>query len=479
MLARKCLITDHQSSITYKKMSQKTKQIAIFSFILIIVVMMGLAAYLSRPACLGNVGCVRWGVAAAAGLLLIAAIGLAFFFARQTQLVRQLTQAIRRITAGDWNTRLLLQTGKEVGELMPAFNEMVKQVRAERAVLLAENGRFSTMLNYMADGVLVTDVQGVVCLINGVSTKLFGLSEELALNHSFAEVVRHHQLIDLWQQCLAKGHEVTKSVEIGRELLLQVTVTPFEEQGAQWILVMLQDLTTIRHLQTVRRDFISNVSHELRTPLASLQLIVETLQDGAFDDSETAVHFLNRAAGEIDALSQMVEELLELSRIESGQVPLRLQETAVADLLLKPMNRLQPQAKRADLDLILDLPPALPNVLADPERVHQIVTNLLHNAIKFTPKGGQITLKACLSSEDETAVTISIHDTGIGIPKEDLGRIFERFYKSDRARSRDLGGTGLGLAISRHMVELHNGRIWVKSKPNKGSTFYFTLPISQ
>lgn len=450
-----------------------------YYLLLLIVVMTGLAASLSRPDCLGDAGCVRWRVFIAAFLLLISTIYLTVWAADTQQPIRQLTQAIKRITVGDWDAHILPQSKDEIGELILAFNEMIDELRAERMALLEENGRFSTMLNYMADGVLVTNAQGVVHLINPASVKLFDTSEDSALNHTFAEVVRHHQLIDVWQQCLAEGNEVTKSVEINRDLFLQITVTPFEELGTQWHLVILQDLTTIRHLQTVRRDFISNISHELRTPLASLQLIVETLQDGAVDDAVTAVHFLSRAASEIDALSQMVEELMELSRIESGQVPLRLQETAVADLLLKPLNRLQPQAKRANIDLILDLPPALPKLLADPERIHQIVTNLLHNSIKFTPEGGEIILKAYQSRQDQAAVTIAVQDTGIGIPKEDLGRIFERFYKSDRARSRDLGGTGLGLAISRHMVELHNGRIWVKSREHKGSSFYFTLPISQ
>ncbi|MBK7896977.1 MAG: hypothetical protein IPJ90_19250 [Anaerolineaceae bacterium] len=171
----------------------------------------------------------------------------------------------------------------------------------------------------------------------------------------------------------------------------------------------------------------------------------------------------------------MVEELLELSRIESGQVPLRLKATAVADLLLQPLDRLRPQAERAQIELILDLPAALPLVLADPDRIYQVVSNLLYNAIKFTPEGGKITLQASYEqAEDE--VVVAVHDTGVGIPQEDLGRIFERFYKSDRARTRSRGGTGLGLAISRHIVQAHNGRIWVKSKEHKGSSFYFSLP---
>ena len=453
-------------------------RIAISYFILITVIMGGLAAYLSRTNCLGESHCVRQAVSTAAILLLIATGIIAFpVAARTTRPIRQLNQVIHRITKGDWEARMLPQTRDEIGELTASFNDMVDHLRAQHMILLEENGQFNTVLNYMADGVLITDDEGNVRFINPAATKLFNQPEHVALSRSFAEVVRHHQLIDLWQQCQRDGQEVTAAVEIDRKLFLQAIITPFAERWAQGYLIILQDLTTVRHLQTVRRDFVSNISHELRTPLASLRVIIETLQDSAYDDPETAVHFLDRAAGEIDVLTQMVEELLELSRIESGQVPLRLQATTVADLLLKPMDRLKPQAERAQLELILDLPGALPSVLADADRIHQIVTNLLHNAIKFTPQGGTITLQAYHDAATNEVV-FSVHDTGVGIPREDLDRIFERFYKSDRARTRSRGGTGLGLAISRHIVQVHNGRIWVKSKEQKGSSFYFTLPTA-
>lgn len=451
-------------------------RIAISYFILVTLVMAGLAAYLSRPGCLGDAGCVRQAVSFTAVLLLIFSAIIAFpVAARTTRPVRQLTQIMRRITAGEWEARMLPLTRDEMGELILTFNNMIDQLRLTHLALLEENGQFNTVLNYMVDGVLITDEDGHVRLINPAASKLFSLSEKSALTRSFAEVVRHHQLIDLWQQCQNEAQEVTAAVEVGRDLFLQAIITPFRERRVSGYLVILQDLTTVRHLQTVRRDFISNISHELRTPLASLRVIIETLQDGAYDDPETAVHFLDRAAGEIDVLTQMVEELLELSRIESGQVPLRLKATAVADLLLQPLDRLRPQAERAQIELILDLPAALPLVLADPDRIYQVVSNLLYNAIKFTPEGGKITLQASYEqAEDE--VVVAVHDTGVGIPQEDLGRIFERFYKSDRARTRSRGGTGLGLAISRHIVQAHNGRIWVKSKEHKGSSFYFSLP---
>jgi two-component system phosphate regulon sensor histidine kinase PhoR len=232
----------------------------------------------------------------------------------------------------------------------------------------------------------------------------------------------------------------------------------------------------------VRRDFISNISHELRTPLASLKALVDTLRDGALDDPPAAQRFLDRIETEVDAMTQMVQELLELSRIESGRVPLRLVPTPVADVVTPPLERLHPQAERAGLSLTVDLPSDLPPVLADAERVRQVVTNLLHNAIKFTRPGGSVTLRA-YTLEDEgllpkvdrhrSAVIIEVADTGVGIPADDLPRIFERFYKADRARSG--GGTGLGLAIAKHIVQGHGGRIWAESIEGQGSTFYFSL----
>jgi two-component system phosphate regulon sensor histidine kinase PhoR len=252
-------------------------------------------------------------------------------------------------------------------------------------------------------------------------------------------------------------------------------VSPLQTSGQGHCLVILQDLTRIRRLETVRRDFLSNISHELRTPLASLKALVETLQVGALDDPPAAQRFLYRADQEVDALSQMVEELLELTRIESGKVPLRLAETAVEDVILPPVERLRSQSERRNLELVIDIAPDLPPVLSDAARAQQVISNLLHNAIKFTPVGGTITVRAGLNHKG-SFVLFSVMDTGFGIPAAELPRIFERFYKADRARSS--GGTGLGLAISKHLVEAHGGEIWAKSKEGKGSTFYFSLPVA-
>ncbi len=383
--------------------------------------------------------------------------------------------------AGISYTRIIPRSRDEMGDLARALNQMIDSLREQIGDLSEENRQLDIVLDNMGDGVLIADEMGRIQLINENGANMLKTSVDKAWRRSFAEVARHHQLIDLWQTCREQKRQVEGAVEIGRNQFLRVFVTPFEENDKLGFLVILQDLTQIRFLQTVRRDFVSNISHELRTPLTSLRAVVETLQDGALEDSLVAHSFLERAERELDTLTQMVEELLELSRIESGEVPLRLEPTDVGELIFDALDRLHPQAERADIAIDVQVAERLPMVSADSERMQRVVANLVHNAIKFTPANGTINITARLnnSADAQAEVIMSVKDDGMGIAPDDLPRIFERFYKSDQARTRGGSGTGLGLAIARHLVEAHGGRIWVKSKPGKGSTFFFTLPVSQ
>lgn len=442
----------------------------------------------SRPVCVADVTCVQLTVVVAALCLVVLGLLLTWWAVANTiRPLRQLTQVARRLADGDSQARMLLPEPDDLGDLVRAFHDVTERFSQQIATLTGQQQQLELVLTYMADGLLIVDFQGYVRLINPSASQLLRTTVKQALYHSFAEVARNHQLIDLLHQCQQEERQQVQAVEIGRDRFWQVTITPFQERDRHDYLIILHDLTYIRRLESVRRDFVSNVSHELRTPLTSLRAVVETLQDGALEDPAVAERFLQRAVHEVDTLTQMVEELLELSRIESGQVPLRLAATAVSALIALPLERLGSQAEWANLQITVQLPETLPMVLADAPRIQQVVTNLLHNAIKFTPPQGQIMITAhpgvSVTPPDmvallEDTVVIEVRDNGIGIAHDDLPRIFERFYKSDRARTRGQAGTGLGLAIARHLVEAHKGHIWVKSKEGKGSAFYFSLPVA-
>jgi two-component system phosphate regulon sensor histidine kinase PhoR len=404
---------------------------------------------------------------------LAAAILAALIAERISQPLHQLTQAVLQFSSGEFNEEPMPSSRDEAGQLTQAFNHMSARLQNQFEEIQAERSKLAAIVQEMSDGLLIVDASGRVQLVNPAAENMFGLKRGESVGHTLAEVLRHHHFVELWQRCRDTGQTQNATLEIGaRRLYLQSVVTPLNQASPGSALMLFTNLTRQRHLETVRRDFISNISHELRTPLASLKALTETLQEGALEDPPAARRFLGRMETEVDALSQMVSELLELSRIESGRVPLQLQPTLPEDILKSAADRLRLQAERAGLKISIDCPPDLPEIQADETRLVQVMVNLMHNAIKFTPPGGSITVKAAQLPEE---ILFSVQDTGVGIPASDLPRIFERFYKADRARSS--GGTGLGLAIARHTIELHDGKIWAESGEGEGSTFYFTIPI--
>jgi two-component system phosphate regulon sensor histidine kinase PhoR len=410
---------------------------------------------------------MKWFLIVLAILLTIALAWLSWRYFVLRRSLKRYAALLRSVANGE-------KTISDLPEDLPAledFSNTVKTLalalRMHTSVVDAERARLAAVLDKMTDGVLIADSSGQIQFANPAIERLFETSP--AVGRRVVEVLRQHQLVEAWQRGRETGEAQEESVELpARRRFLQLVVLPDRQTGGSLLLV--QDLTRVRRLETVRRDFISNVSHELRTPLASLKALTETLRDGALEDPNAAPRFLGRIETEVDALTQMATELLELSRIESG-----LQRKAVpaATLLLSAAERMRAQVERAGLVLQLENPQDMTEVSADPPRLEQVLVNLIHNAVKFTRPGGEVALAAQTESE---FVRFSVADTGVGIPADDLERIFERFYKADRARSGS--GTGLGLSISRHLVEAHGGRIWVESTEGQGSTFYFTIPVN-
>ena len=395
-------------------------------------------------------------------LFILLAIWFAWRYYDLRRRINKYAQSIRNQNNFSGNLKELENLESVVHSLQTIFS-------IERTNLNAENARLATVLEQLTDGVIIADADGRVQFANPAARKLFNIQNPI--QQTIAQVVRNFQLIEAWRRCQQTRQIQIETVELHtQKQFLQLTVIPDQYESGS--LLLAQDLTRVRRLETVRRDFISNVSHELRTPLASLKALTETLQNGALFDAEAGPRFLERIHTEVDALTQMTQELLDLSRIESGQVELNFAPVSIKSLLNSAAERMKAQAERANLKLTVNVSDNLPTTIrADYSRLEQVLVNLMHNAVKFTKPGGEISLFA---ESIEGAVRIGVKDSGIGIPSESLNRIFERFYRVDSSRTGS--GTGLGLSIAKHIVEAHKGKIWVESEVGQGSTFYFSIP---
>lgn len=388
-----------------------------------------------------------------------------------TRPIRRLTVASKRIASGEMGQKILIEAKDEVGELTHAFNEMSVKTKELVEKISEDKTRLVTILDNMTDAVIMIDSEGNISLANRAAEQLFSFKD--AENKTLVEVVRDHEVDELLKLCLKKAGIQTVQYESGMtKRYLRAIAIPVIHNELNSVLLLLQDLTELRNLQTTRRELIGNISHEFRTPLAGIKAMVETLGGGAIDDKKAAQDFLVRIEGEVDRLTQLVAELTALSRIETGKTELKKEPVDLNELAEEVTVQLSPQAERQKLSIAREFAVDLPSVPADKDRVRQVIANLVHNAIKFTPAGGRITITSRVL---KGSVVVDISDTGIGIPKGDLARVFERFYKGDKARAGE--GTGMGLAIAKHVVQAHDGSIWVRSEEGRGSTFSFGLPL--
>jgi len=394
---------------------------------------------------------------------------VAFRLARQSSHV---SETARAIAAGDVSARLPERGGAT--DLTEAFNLMAASIAGLIQDTRGERGRLLAALDSSIDAVVALDADGHLTYANRAAGTVFNRSAEELVGSRFAYLLPSDDVVGALRTSRELSQPQTSVVQRSPGEWLQVSIAPIVEGGGWSSLVLIHDVSEVKRVEQVRREFIANVSHELRTPLAGVKSVLETLEGGALADETTAREFIARADTEVDRLVRLVEELLELSRIESGEVPMAREPVDMDEVLRNAVGRLRHVAARAGVTLRLESAIADGIVTGDADRLERAAINLINNAVRFTPEGGSVTLTTAV---DDGVMTVSVRDTGVGIDPDELPRVFERFYKVDRSRQE--GGTGLGLAVVKHTVEAHGGTVGVESTPGEGSIFWFRIPLAR
>ncbi len=379
-----------------------------------------------------------------------------------------------RIAQGDFSRRLRVRGRDEVGELAETLNRMSEQLRGLLQQVTDERNRLHAVLDGMVEGVLVVNAQGRVQLVNRSYRRMFDLDERVK-DRPLIEVVRDATLRTSIDRAMRENQVVTEELRLftQTERVFVAHIVPLHGDGTvNGAVAVLHDISRLKQLERVRRDFVANVSHELRTPLSAIKGYAETLLSNVDARPEVRRQFLEVIERHADRMSNLVADLLELTRLESDRQAIALQPVELASIVRRVADEFCSRLTEHSLSLHVDVPRDLPEALADERGVETILSNLIDNAIKYTEPGGSIAVSA---AHHGGRIHVSVADTGVGISAQHLERIFERFYRVDKARSRELGGTGLGLAIVKHLVNLHGGQVWAESEPGRGTTVTFTL----
>lgn len=416
-------------------------------------------------------GVILWGMF----FSILAALGIGYILARTiTRPITRIMQKAEKISRGDFGQQLEVESNDEIGKLAKTFNFMSAKLKNTLAEITSEKKKIETIMKNMTDGVVAFDNNGAVVHINDAAKDILGNAAlDLDLNaflNLFGIVMPESK--DGRDKPGLNGLQRRVEYE-GKYLKLQFAEIPDDEGNIEGLVTVIQDITEEQKLDKMRREFVANVSHELRTPLTSVKSYTETLLDGAREDPETTEHFLRVINDETDRMARLVRDLLILSQHDSG-IRLNLEDISPADLVNSCVERLRREAEQKEQDLRVNIRPGLPFIQGDRHRLDQLLTNVVGNAIKYTPPKGKITVH-CYGEKDK--IIINVEDNGIGIPEQDVERIFERFYRVDKARSRQLGGTGLGLAIAKEIAQLHGGNISAKSKVGRGTQILIELPM--
>jgi two-component system phosphate regulon sensor histidine kinase PhoR len=419
-----------------------------------------------------NSSLLRMSLIAATMTLLATFVLLYWLSGRHSARVRALESVAARVGAGDEQARALERPEDELGRLGAALNRMSEELRERLGALARERDVREHILAHMTDGVALVDSANRLAHCNHSLAEILGAPRPAAPGTPLAEFVRTPELDELLRRARLERRAVAADLRLWspRPRFVRASVTPLEAGGEQLLLV-LHDLTEAETVNRMRQDFVANVSHELRTPLTSLRGYAETLLDGGLDDAEHRVEFVRVICDQAQRLQALVDDLLSLAALERPEAEPRREHFDLRALLEEHVGAERLRASRAGLVLALERGDAI-EVNADRARIAQVVANLLDNALKYTERGC-VTVRA---GEAGGRVWCEVEDSGPGIPEDDQPRVFERFYRVDKARSRDKGGTGLGLSIVKHVLTLHGGEVCVRSSPGSGSTFRFELP---
>lgn len=409
--------------------------------------------------------------------LLVAAAGLlvaAFLAYRLSARLQQLSSTAREIAKGDYEKTIDVSSKDEVGHLARSFHHMREELRQQVEGLERARRDLESMLETIPEAVIAIDAQQRILFANPSIFPLFGLAEGQIVGNKLWEVLRQPRLLDLVATALARSGPFRAELEIQKPpRVLEMRARGLTIQSSRALIIVLHDISELRRLERLRQDFFTNVSHELKTPLASIKAFTETLLQDEIADTDTQQRFLRRIDEQADRLHSLVIDMLTLARVESEDHGFDRQPINLAPIVETCLARHAAEAgtRTVSLSSHIDCERAL--VLADPEGILTLLSNLVDNAIKYTPAGGRVRVTVSFREGD---VLLAVEDTGLGIPHEDLRRIFERFYRVDKARSRELGGTGLGLSIVKHLAQRFGGTVTVTSRLNHGSTFLVTLP---
>ncbi len=409
-----------------------------------------------------------------AGVAIVLTTIFAFFLStRITAPLRKMREAAFEVARGKFDTKVPILTHDEIGELATAFNQMGRQLKFNMNALSQEKEQLSSILSSMADGVITFNRDGTILITNPPGDRFLQYWYYEKGDSSASEAIPY-QVMELFQKAVETEKEQMGEISLqGRHWVILVTPL-YSNQFIRGAVAVLRDMTEERQLEKMRKDFIANVSHELRTPISMLQGYSEAIVDDIAESQEEKKEMAKVIYDESLRMGRLVNELLDLARMEAGHIQLSMEEINLSSFINRIIHKFQGLAKDNEIYLDAEIEGGIDSVFLDPDRIEQVLTNLIDNAIRHTPKGGSVKLTVVL--EEDKGVRINVKDSGTGIPEEDLPFVFERFYKADKARTRGKSGTGLGLAIAKNIIDAHKGTISVHSKLGQGTTFSFFIP---